>query len=163
MNWGAEDFVAAGLILGSVFTAFWLAWRRSTRIAYLMAFAAGLGAAFLLVWVSLAVGIIGEPGHAANLVFTAVILAAVAGAAWSRLEPGRLSRAMWVTACVQAAAGIFAVIVTARMPGAPGVWLVAGFNAGLAAVFAFSAWLFRVEDGPQRAAKQAFDGGSRAY
>ena len=164
MNWGAEDFAAAGLIFGAVLVAFWLAWRQSSRIAYLMAIASGLGAVFLIVWVSLAVGFISEPGHPANLVFAAVLAVAVIGAVLSRLEPRGLSRAMWATAAVQAAAGAIAVILTAQTPGTSGVWIVTGFSLGLVAAFVFSAWLFRIEDGMQRAAKAAvFDAAPQPY
>ena len=164
MNWGTEDFAAAGLIFGAVLVAFWLAWRQSSSIAYLMAFAAGLGALFLIVWVSLAVGIIGEPGHPTNLVFAAVLAVAVIGAIVSRLEPLRLSRTMWVTAAVQAAAGVTTVILTALTPGASGVLIVAGFSLGLVAAFALSAWLFRIEDGMRRVEKAAaFDAAPRPY
>lgn len=151
MNWGAEDFLAAGLILGATLGAMWLAWQQSKRMAYLMAFAVGLGAVFLLVWVSLAVGIIGEPDHPANLVFVAVLAVAIIGAAISRLKPGGLSRAMWATASAQLAAGATAIILTGLTPGAPGLWVVTGFNLAILAAFALSAWLFRIEDGMQRA------------
>jgi len=162
MNWGAEDFAAAGLILSLVLAAFWFAWRQSTRLAYLMAFATGLGALFLLVWVSLAVGIVGEPGHPANLLFAAVLAVAVVGAALSKFESGGLSRAMWLAAAAQVVAGVSAVTMIAALPGLSGIWGVAGFNLLLVAAFAFSAWLFRIDDGMRRA-ETAFDAASRPY
>lgn len=162
MNWGAEDFVAAGLMLGALLAMSWLASRQSKRIAYLTAFAVGLGAVFLLVWVSLAVGIIGEPREPANLVFAGVLAVAAVGTARSKLSPGGLSRAMGAAAAAQLAAGAIAVTVTAMTPGAAGLWVVTVFNLGLAAAFAFSAWLFRIDDGMRRA-ETAFDAASRPY
>jgi hypothetical protein len=162
MNWGAEDFLATGLILGATLGAIWLALQQSKRMAYLMAFAVGLGAVFLLVWVSLAVGIIGEPGEPANLVFAGVLAVAAVGTARSKLSPGGLSWAMGVAAGAQLAASAIAVAVTAMTPGAAGLWVVTVFNLGLAAAFGFSAWLFRIDDGMRRA-ETAFDAASRPY
>ena len=57
---------------------------RSVRVEH-MVLAAGvllaIGTAFLLVWANLAVGIVDEPEHPANLMFAAVLLVGVVGAA----------------------------------------------------------------------------------
>ena len=142
MNWGAEDFVAAGLILGAVLAAFWYASRHLARKIYLAAFASGLGTILVIVWVSLAVGIIGEPDNSANLVFAGVLVVACFGSLMSKLKPSGLSRAMWAAAAAQLVAGITAVIVTGLTPDATGLWAVTGFNLALVAAFAVSAWLF---------------------
>lgn len=143
MNWGAEDFLAAAIMLCGLGGLFWLAMRQSADPRYLVGAAIALGSILLLVWVSLAVGIIGDEGNPANLVFAAVIAVAVIGAIASRLGPAGLSRAMLATAAAQGAAGAVAVFLTARQPDAPGVWTIVCFNLLLAAAFVVSAWLFR--------------------
>jgi hypothetical protein len=162
VNWGAEDFVAAGLIFGAVLAAFWYASRHLARMTYLAAFASGLGAILVIVWVSLAVGIIGEPDNSANLVFAGVLVVAFFGSLLSKLKPSGLSRAMWAAAAAQLVAGITAITVTGLTPDATGVWAVTGFNLALVAAFVVSAWLFGRRDRSQ-GPKRAFDDASRPY
>lgn len=57
MNWGAEDFLAAALLLGVVGLAFEGAVRVVRGTAARVAVGLGLLAALLLVWAELAVGL----------------------------------------------------------------------------------------------------------
>ena len=113
MNWGVEDFVAAGLLLAMVAGCFLLARRWWSQPAYLAGLAVAVGAGLVTAWVSVAVGIIGAEGNPANLIYPAVILVAAVGAALARLEAAGMSRAMLAAAGVQAAACGVAVAVTA--------------------------------------------------
>jgi hypothetical protein len=140
MNWGVEDFVAAGVLLAGVAGCFLLARRWWSSPAYLAGLAIAGGAGLVTIWVSLAVGIIAAEGNPANLIYAAVILVAAGGAALSRLEAGGMSRAMLAAAGVQAAACCVAVAVTAEQ-GA-GFATVAAFNILLLMAFLVSAGLF---------------------
>ena len=66
MNWGVEDFVAAGLLLAMVAGCFLLARRWWSQPAYLAGLAVAVGAGLVTAWVSLAVGIIGAEGNPAG-------------------------------------------------------------------------------------------------
>jgi hypothetical protein len=62
-------------------------------------------AAFLTIWVNLAVGMIGEEGDPLNLMFVGVLLLALAGALLARFRAAGMAKAMLATAAAQAAAG----------------------------------------------------------
>ena len=148
MNWGVEDFVAAGLLLAMVAGCFLLARRWWSQPAYLAGLAVAVGAGLVTAWVSLAVGIIGAEGNPANLIYAAVILVAAVGAALARLEAGGMSRAMLAAAGVQAAACGVAVAVTAGQ--GVGFAPVVSFNMLLLLAFLVSAGLFRFQAGRAR-------------
>ena len=140
MNWGLEDFVAAGLLLVGVAGCFLLARRWWSQPAYLAGLAIAVGAGLVTIWVSLAVGIIGAEGNPANLIYAAVILVAAGGAALARLEAAGMSRAMLAAGGVQAAACGVALALTAGQ-GA-GFATIAAFNILLLLAFLVSAGLF---------------------
>jgi hypothetical protein len=111
VSWDATDFAAFGAMLLLAVGACELGLRASRDLAYRVGFALAVGAAFLLTWASLAVGLIGDGGHPANLLLFAVLASAAAGAALARLQPGGMARAMLAAALVQlamAAAGVLA-------------------------------------------------------
>ena len=56
VNWGAADFLFAGLLIALVGGTFELAVRKSGNPAYRAAVAMALAAAFILVWANAAVG-----------------------------------------------------------------------------------------------------------
>ena len=109
VQWGLEDFAIIGTMLLAVCGAYELAVRmsgsRATRVATLIA-AVG---AFLLIWVNLAVGIIGDEDNALNAVYLGVLAVLIGGAllAW-----GQARQMVWVMAAAaltQAAAGVVAL------------------------------------------------------
>jgi hypothetical protein len=110
INWGPVDFVAAGvLVLGSGLL-YEYGRDRSVRLPHRLAVAIAVGAAFLLVWANLAVGLIGRSGSPANLAYLAVLAVAIGGAASSRFEPRRSSDAMVAAALLQAVISVIAMV-----------------------------------------------------
>lgn len=101
VNWGPEDFVVMGAMLAALCFGLELAMRMSKRASYRFAAALALGGGFCMTWVNLAVGIVGEPGNPANLMFALVLLLALLGAAIARLRPAGMARAMAATAMLQ--------------------------------------------------------------
>lgn len=93
-NWTAGDFVAAASILGTVGLAYEVAARRTSGAAQRAAICLAILGAFLTVWINLAVGIIGEPGNRANLLFGVVVSLGAIGAALVRFQPGGMERVM---------------------------------------------------------------------
>ena len=69
VNWDIADFLVFGALLAGVAGCFWLVVRRTDNIAYRTGVGIALAAAFILIWVSGAVGIIGAPGNDANLMY----------------------------------------------------------------------------------------------
>lgn len=113
-----------------------------TRTAYRSAIGLALAAAFLLVWLSLGVGIIGKDGDPANLMYFGVLAVGVTGAIIARLRPHGMARALCATALAQALVAVIALIAELGLPYSPPVEIVL-LNGFFVAMFAASAWLFR--------------------
>ncbi|HEX8232361.1 MAG TPA: hypothetical protein VF559_03310 [Caulobacteraceae bacterium] len=143
MGWSAGDFVVWGAMLLAACGAFELAMRMSGSLAYRAGAAVAVGAAFLLVWISLAVGIIGSEDDPANLMYGGVLAVGIAGAVVARFRPAGMARAL---AAMGAAQALAAVIALAAGWGAgtenwPQVIVV--LNGVFVALWFGSAWLFR--------------------
>ena len=135
VNWGPGDFGLAIALVGAVGGTFELAVRASRSWTYRAGIGVALAAVFLLVWINLAVGIIGSEENPANLMYFGVVAIAGAGAALARFRAEALARAMVATAIAQA--GVFAVALIAGF----------GFTGPVTIVFCglwlLSAWLLR--------------------
>lgn len=143
VNWTIGDFVFAGLMFGIVGGTFELAVRASGNASYRLGAAIALATAFLLVWINLAVGIIGNEDNPLNLMFFGVIAAALVGAVVARFRADGMARAMAIAGVLQAAIGVgtFAFnISSTEPPGAIKLLLLIEFFAG---TWFASAWLFR--------------------
>jgi hypothetical protein len=110
VNWGPMDFAIIGvLVLGSGLLYEYASTRAGTvaqRAAVGIAVAAGL----FLIWVNLAVGMIGDEGNPANLMYILVLFVALVGAAIARFEPREASIAMFATAGSHALVAVIALI-----------------------------------------------------
>jgi hypothetical protein len=127
VHWTPFDFFFAAVIIGSVGLLFELAVRMNPNRHYRIGVGFALAAAFFLVWVNGAVGMIGDEDNPYNLWFIALIPLALLGSAASRF---RASGMAWVMAVA-----------------AVGQLLIAGFGAStdprgglFSALFAFP-WL----------------------
>ena len=100
-----------------------------------------LAGAFILVWLSLGVGIIGKDGDPANRMYFGVLGIGIAGAIIARFRPRGMAHALVATALAQAL--VTAVALTARLglpwSGPAELLLLNGF---FAALWLASAWLF---------------------
>lgn len=108
--------------------------KNSGRIAFRSGVAVALAAAFLEVWMNLAVGIVGDTDNPQNQGFFGVVVAAAACAYVARARPDGMARAMLATAGVQALLGLMVATapITARDPmGAGGVAALSGVFVAL--------------------------------
>lgn len=101
VNWTAGDFLFAGIVFALVGGLFELAARASANIAYRAAVFIAVGCAFLQLWISAAVGIIGNEGNPANWTYYALILIAASASAVASGRARPMARAMLVTMVVQ--------------------------------------------------------------
>lgn len=136
--WNLADFAVAGALLVGTGLVYELAARRAGNIAYRVAVGVALAAALLLVWINLAVGIIGTEDNPANLMYVGVLAVGSIGAIIARFEPHGMARALLATALAQALVAVIALI--AGMQPHIGLIVVNGF---FVALFVGSAWLFR--------------------
>lgn len=108
VNWNWFDFAVAGtLLLGSGLTLEYL-WRKAPNFEYRAGCLVAVFTSLFLVWVNLAVGIIGKEGDRANGLYHLVLLIGVAGALFARLRPWGMSIAMNMTAFAVAAVPVIA-------------------------------------------------------
>jgi hypothetical protein len=115
---------------------------RINSTAYRSAIGVALAAAFILVWLSLGVGIIGKDGDPANLMYFGVLAVGIIGAISARLQPHGMARALFATALAQALVAAIALIAGLGLPwSGPAEILV--LNGFFITLFAGSAWLFQ--------------------
>lgn len=109
VNWTASDFV----IFGGMLTVAALAFDRLTRLAggwpYRIGAAIGVFAGFFLVWVNLAVGIIGSEDNPANQLYALVLAVAVGGPFVSHARAKGMAWTFGIAAATQVAIGVLAL------------------------------------------------------
>lgn len=115
---------------------------RPYSVSYRVAIGIALAASFLLIWMSLGVGIIGSDGDPVNVLYFGVFAVGVIGAAMGRFEPQGMARALFATASAQAAVGAIAIIGGLGMPWSPPAELI-GLNGFFIALYVISALLFQ--------------------
>ena len=150
VNWSVADFALAGALLLGVGIPLELAVRKSGDAAYRVGVGVALVAAFLLVWVNGAVGIIGSEDNDANLMYGGVLAVGIIGAIIARFRPRGMALALFAAAFTQA---LIAVIALIAGLGAPvnGPREIVGLNAFFVVLFVGSALLF------QKAARVPFE------
>lgn len=134
VNWTGFDFLVFGTMLAIACAACELAVWASRSHTYRLAAAMAVGTGFLLVWVNLAVGIIGSENNAENLIYAGVLAVAAIGAAVARLRATGMARAMLVTAIAHALTGVYGLAIGSVEAGVSAVVFVAAWLA--------SAWAF---------------------
>lgn len=136
VSWGPADFIIFGAMLLAACGTYELATRMTGNSTYRAAVGVAVAAAFLLIWISLAVGIIGTEGNPANLIFAGVLVVGIVGALISRFRPSGMARALVATALAQASVAVIALFTAW---GKEAVMLPMFFVA----LWFTSAWLFR--------------------
>jgi len=146
--WSPADFIVAGAIFTIVGGTFELAVRASGNVWYRTGSAIALAAAFLLVWINLAVGIIGSENNPLNLMFFGVIAVAVVGSIVARFKARGMAFAMTVAAAIQGMIGIGVFILDLGAAEPPGAFGLLGLIEFFAVLWLLSAWSFRKAAGP---------------
>ena len=143
VSWTGIDIAQLAALLGGVGVVVEWAFRRSGNVAYRIAICLALAAAFFLVVINGAVGIIGSEQEDANLLFGGVILVALGGAVAARFRAAGMARAMVAAAVAQMAVPVIALaggLAPRAMVLAPEVPLSTAVFAGM---WLIAAWLFR--------------------
>jgi hypothetical protein len=139
--WTAFDFIFAGVMVFGTTGLFDLAARKAPSFTYLAAAAAALGAAFLLIWVTGAVGIIGDEGGP-NALYAIVLAVGALGAPLARFKPSGMARAMLAAGLVQASIGAVALALGWGAESLSYPWDILGASAFFTALWLVSAALF---------------------
>jgi energy-converting hydrogenase Eha subunit C len=142
VDWSPGDFVFAAVIFATVGRVIELAVRLTLNRLYRAGTALAVLGGFLVIWVNLAVGIVGSEHNPDNLLFFVALLLAVAGGIGARFRADGMVRAMVTTA---AAITIAFVIAESGRPDEPMVHpLIEAIGTSVfVLLFLASAWLFR--------------------
>lgn len=135
----AEFLVLAIVAVTLVF----LTTRIRQNITYRSALGVAFAAAFILVWINLAVGIIGEPDNPFNLMYVGVLAVGIIGSIIARFRPHGMAHALFVTALAHALVVGIVLIASLGVPGRPGLGVILILNGFFIAMWVGSAWLFR--------------------
>jgi len=143
VNWTAGDFVFAGALVLGTGLALELAMRKTADPAYRAAAGIALAAGFLIVWLTGAVGIIGDESNDANWLYAGVLAIGAIGAVLARFQPQGMARTSLAMALATAAIG--AIALAARWGSTGPIWPmdVLGLTALLVTLFVGSAMLFQ--------------------
>jgi len=139
-KWGIMDFVLMGGLIFGAGATFVLITRQMNNFFYRLAVGIAGVAGFLLVWINVAVEIIGDD-NSANLMYMGVLAVAFVGAILARFKAAGMYRAMLATT---AAHTIVAVIAFIFYPDAtPGQFGILAINAFFILAWLSSGLLFR--------------------
>lgn len=117
VHWTGFDFVVAAILLGGTALCIELGCRYSRNNAGRAGWTLVVLTLLLLVWINLAVGIIGSEDNPANLLYLVVLASVAIGAFLVRFQPQAMSYVLLLTACLQMAVEL--VIQWADIGAAP--------------------------------------------
>ena len=142
MAWSLYDFLLAGVMLFGTGSAYVLISRQSNSLMYRVASGLTLVTALFLVWINLAVGVIGPEDNAGNLMYYGVILILMTGILAARFRPRGMANALFTAALAQAAT--VPVALARDMQSLPGssVMEIILVNGMFVMLFALSGVLF---------------------
>lgn len=140
--WDLADFAAAGALLFGASLTYELVARKMGSIAYRAAVGIAVATALLLVWMNLAVGIIGNEDNDANVMYIGVLAVGLIGALIARFQPRGMARALFATALALMLVAVIALPAGLGSPGSGPLEIVA-VNGFFVALFVGSALLFR--------------------
>jgi hypothetical protein len=141
--WDETDFAVMGTMLFGACGAYETAARMTGNTAYRAAVGVALGAAFMLIWMSLAVGIIGSEDNPANLMYGGVLAVGILGALIVRFEPCCIACVLAVTALAQVLVGMIALFGGLGSAGANWPEVIVFLTGFFAVLWLISALLFR--------------------
>jgi hypothetical protein len=147
VNWSLFDFVVAGTVLFGAAMTYELIARKLGTSAYRIGVGIACMTGLVLLWINMAVGLIGSDDNPANLMYLAVLAIAFSGTYLAGFQPRGVSRAMFVTAAAQALVPIIAFAIN-RPDFSPGVVQVMMLNGVFVALWIASALMFRYAASP---------------
>ncbi|MCC2651986.1 MAG: hypothetical protein K0Q60_2149 [Microvirga sp.] len=143
MDWDETDFLVFGAMLLGACGAYELATRMTENIAYRAAAGVAAMATFILIWMNLAVGIIGSEDNPANLMYGGVLAVVILGGFMVRFRPHGMARVLATTALAQAFVGVIALMAGLGSTGANWPQVILVLTGFFSALWLVSAWLVR--------------------
>lgn len=140
--WDETDFIVAGTLLFGTGLTYKLITKKAGNWAYRVAVGFALFTGLFLVWVNLAVGIIGSEDNPINLLYFAVIFVGIIGAFLARFRSEGMAITMFVMALAQALVAAIALVGGFYQSPPSTVFHIIGENGFFIVLFAVSALLF---------------------
>lgn len=142
--WDLADFAAAGALLFGAGVTYEMVAKKAGNIAHQVAIGLAVAAGLILVWMNLAVGLLGSEGNPANVMYIGVLAVGISGAIIARFQPHGMGRALFATALAQAVVPLIALTIwKPQVISAEELLGILGVNAFFVALFIGSALLFR--------------------
>lgn len=159
MNWSLFDFAVMGILIFSTVFIYKLITLKKDNLVYKYAAALALISCFLLLWVNLAVGILGSEDNPANLLYGLVLLVGLLGSIVVRFKPVGMAKTLFIMCLVQLTVPVIAVLIWKTEAVTfdefmiswhdKGLLGVVGVNLFFASVFAGASLLFRYASSKQ--------------
>jgi heme A synthase len=122
-----------------------------------MAVGSAIASTFLLIWVNLAVGLIGGGPNPANLMYIGVVVVVLIGTYLARFSSKGMEQSMFAAAVSLVLVGIVQLLTGVQHYTGASVLEIIGVNAFFATLFAVSGLLFRKTSLEQMSSKQNAD------
>lgn len=142
VDWDETDFIVMAALLFGSCGIFEVAARMTGNTAYLAAVGVAVAGTFLLIWINLAVGIIGSEDNPANLMYGAVLAIGIAGAAFARGRPCGMVRVLVTMALVQVLIAAITLVAGWGSEGENWPRVIVVLNGFFAVLWLVSAVLF---------------------
>ena len=143
VDWNLADFGVFGAMLFVACGAYESAARAEGDFTYRAAVGVAVVTAFVLVWLNLAVGILGSENDPANLMYGGVLAAGLLCALVVRFRAHGMARALVVTALAQTLVGVIALTAGSEPIGGNRPGAIVALTGFFASSWLLSAWLFR--------------------
>jgi len=143
--WNLADFIIAGTLIFGTGAAYKLITRKSEKVTYRVAIGFALITSLSLIWVNGAIGIIGNEGQSANMLYGAVLVVGLIGSFLFRFKSAGMSLTLFAMAVTQMLVPVIALSIwpSPAISWSPSVFGVFIFSAFFALLYVVSALLFR--------------------
>ncbi|NIT60191.1 MAG: hypothetical protein GWN00_29495 [Aliifodinibius sp.] len=141
--WTLSDFVIAGTLLFGTGLSYTLITRKSGQTIYRIAIGVALFTGLLLIWVNLAVGLIGSENNPVNLLYFGVIILGIIGSLIARFRSRGMQTTMFAMGLTQTMITVIALIGGFYQSPPSTVLHIIGINGFFITLFVLSALLFR--------------------
>ncbi len=146
MNWTLLDYVLFTLLLSGPLIALWYFLRSERKVFYRLGVLFAAVGVFLVLWVNGAVGILGEAGSHASMIYVVIPFIALAGAFKTRARTKGLTMTMLILVGAMALIPLFALVLGLITFEAVMIGETAFISVTLAIPFLVAAMLFRISD-----------------
>jgi hypothetical protein len=143
VNWSVFDFILGGTVIFTTGLAFVVLMKYASNLVSRAAMVMALGTTFLMVWVDLAVGIIGSGPNLANLLYGLVVAGGVIGAILSQFAPRGMERTMYAMAAGVVVIAFIALLSNMQAYSGSSVLEIIAVNSFFAVLFGIAGVLFR--------------------